>query len=436
MFLATSGGFPSNSRIKDASGLPWGVVAVPFMPNEEKNLESDENSDEGGDDDGVVWYDEQATRCGSCGGYAASICRATNYGWFCLLCSAACDGPSPRPAYGTDACAHDFPRIQVSAKNDSVGFLFLVDISGGIEFAELAHAAVSSCLDAVPPGSSVGIVAWDGTSMGAFDLRSSPTSTYLRFDATSIGKASAVALLRKSMIKVEGWNDAAGAALSCLAELAMGCENHAGDRADIPFDALSASVDALSVFSGGQLSLMLSSGAQVERLRDGDFRSLAARAAHEGVSADLFAISDEPAPSLLLVELTAGKVFMYRSVDVATLPRDLHAVTASRKAWGCMVRVRTSPEFRAVVADGLVHHPLIPCADHAGIWRMGSCSTGASVCFDLAFTSGSGFGSPDSAPPCTQLAISYWSSYLGEHRLRVITRRWDVTSSPASCCAI
>ena len=309
MFLSTSGAFPSNPRVKDGSNLPWGAIVVPFVKD-------------GSDSSGtrVVWYEEETSRCGSCGAYAASICRTTNFGWFCAICGSPHDTPSPRPEFGTSECAQDFCRRQEhsqsssNAKLKAVGYIFFVDLSSGsADFVELAHAAISCSPSAIAPGSSVGIVLWDGSHVGALDLRSSSTPSYLRFSPTAFSADESASLLRKSMMvvphdKAEGWDDPITNALGCLVDHVTSSSTRE-NRCKISLDALRAPVNALSLFAGGQISLMLSSSDVACSTQDEDVRSLAIGAAHEGISVDLFAVGREHVALYPLFELTSGRLF-------------------------------------------------------------------------------------------------------------------------------
>ncbi|CAI5496196.1 unnamed protein product [Closterium sp. Naga37s-1] len=104
------------------------------------------------------------------------------------------------------------------------------------------------------------------------------------------------------------------------------------------------------------------------------YRELAAAAVQAGVCVDL-------------VE-SGGTLFLYPSLDEATLPQDIYRMLCRPSAFGGVLRLRTSRELRAVRAYG----HFFPDAQYENLYHIIRCDPFDSYAFDLEFAGKAGFG--------------------------------------------
>jgi hypothetical protein len=72
-------------------------------------------------------------------------------------------------------------------------------------------------------------------------------------------------------------------------------------------------------------------------------------AVQAGVCVDIFAVTSEytDLASLKFLSIeSGGSLFLYSSTDDSTLPQDLYRMLSHPYAFACILRLRTSPEFR------------------------------------------------------------------------------------------
>ncbi|CAI6012254.1 unnamed protein product [Closterium sp. NIES-65] len=115
------------------------------------------------------------------------------------------------------------------------------------------------------------------------------------------------------------------------------------------------------------------------------YRELAAAAVQAGVCVDLFAV---PTSLRCLSVESGGTLFLYPSLDEATLPQDIYRMLCRPSAFGGVLRLRTSRELRAVRAYG----HFFPDAQYENLYHIIRCDPFDSYAFDLEFRGKAGFG--------------------------------------------
>ncbi|CAI5496509.1 unnamed protein product [Closterium sp. Naga37s-1] len=85
---------------------------------------------------------------------------------------------------------------------------------------------------------------------------------------------------------------------------------------------------------------------------------------------------------------SGGTLFLYPSLDEATLPQDIYRMLCRPSAFGGVLRLRTSRELRAVRAYG----HFFPDAQYENLYHIIRCDPFDSYAFDLEFAGKAGFG--------------------------------------------
>jgi hypothetical protein len=116
----------------------------------------------------------------------------------------------------------------------------------------------------------------------------------------------------------------------------------------------------------------------------------AANAAESGVCVDLFVITNEYTDLASLKYLSiesGGSLILYSNTDEATLPQDLYRMLSRPYAFGCVLRIRTSPEFKS--ARGYGHY--FPDPQYENVQHIICCDQYATYAFDFEFSNSNGF---------------------------------------------
>ncbi|GIL48469.1 hypothetical protein Vafri_4983 [Volvox africanus] len=137
------------------------------------------------------------------------------------------------------------------------------------------------------------------------------------------------------------------------------------------------------------------------------YEQVAAACASLGVCVDLFSVSSGALGLRYLAPLcssTGGGIYLYPSVDESAMPQDVYLRMSAPSASAGILRLRTSPHFKAVRHYGrFFPDPTIPDLHHI-------TATDPSDAFavDFDFASPSGFaGAATSLPPTLQVAFQY-----------------------------
>jgi len=137
---------------------------------------------------------------------------------------------------------------------------------------------------------------------------------------------------------------------------------------------------------------------------------------------DLFAITNEytdlTSLKVLSVE-SGGSLFLYSSTDESTLPQDIYKMLSRPYAFGCVMRLRTSSQFK--IADSYGH--FFPDPQYMHVQHINCCDSFATYSYDFEFEKDSQF-SRKSSPPIIQIAFKY----------TVLVHNGDISDLPNSGC--
>lgn len=182
-----------------------------------------------------------------------------------------------------------------------------------------------------------------------------------------------------------------------------------------PPPASAAPADAIAIELPGALAGGLSSAPgssfELDRRSRAFYEEAGMAASALGASIDLFV---HPASGFSGVEAlaplattTGGSVFVYPDATEGTVAQDVLLRLATRRAIGCMLRLRTSTEFRV----GRAYGHFVPDEELEDLHHIGACDPHASFAFDFEFATGDGFanrvGLGSVGSPCVQMAFAY-----------------------------
>ncbi len=164
---------PGDAAVKEAAGLPLGIVVTPF-----------EEIVFTGPPLAPAPLAKDLGRCGFCGAYVNPYVKFTcdrarvPRSWHCFVCSEENTSVTARyaeVATGTGSLAElkapalDFP-LSAEDEGGELVFLFVVDVAGASEeFVELVKNCLMAALESIPRGSQVGL-ATVAETVSVFDL--------------------------------------------------------------------------------------------------------------------------------------------------------------------------------------------------------------------------------------------------------------------------
>uniref|UniRef100_A0ACD5UB86 Uncharacterized protein n=1 Tax=Avena sativa TaxID=4498 RepID=A0ACD5UB86_AVESA len=431
--------FPSDAALLDSSGLPWGVAVTPFSPTDERGSPP-VTGEEG----------HLLPRCTSCFGYFSTHCSLHRWSWTCPICSEDNDLSADAAArYARDG-SHDPPELRSAfvdlllpgEEGDAVAmttpvYVAAIDLSSSEEFLELVKSALLAALEALSPGSLFGILTFS-SKIGLYDVQGPipivknvfiPPDT----DGTILVDLKDVMPFQSFLAPVDTCKDSIARALETIkpmsswemATTASEVQDHALHHTRGFGAALDALVNYLSVEYGTTFELGI--------------------AVQAGVCVDLFAITNEytdlTSLKVLSVE-SGGSLFLYSNPDESTLPQDIYKMLSRPYAFGCVLRLRTSSEFK--IADSYGH--FFPDPQYAHVQHINCCDSFASYTYDFEFEKDSQF-SRKSRPPILQIAFKYTtivhhgdtsddvsnsgsrSRFSLQRRLRVRTIQYNTTAN-------
>lgn len=135
------------------------------------------------------------------------------------------------------------------------------------------------------------------------------------------------------------------------------------------------------------------------------YKDLAAVAAQAGVCVDIFAVTNEYTDLASLKFLcidSGGSLFLYSNADDSTLPQDMYRMLSRPYAFGCVLRLRTSSEFKLGQSFG----HFFPDPQYEYVQHIICCDSFATFGYDFEFTNSDGF-SRHTEPPVVQIAFQY-----------------------------
>ncbi|XP_048557303.1 protein transport protein Sec24B-like [Triticum urartu] len=481
--------FPSDNALLESSGLPWGVAVTPFSSTDERGS-SPVTGDEG----------DLIPRCTSCFAYFSTLCSLHRWSWTCPICSEDNDLSADAAArYARDG-SHDPPELRSAfvdlllpgeegeaAAATTPVYVAAIDLSSSEEFLELVKSALLAALEALSPGSLFGILTFS-SKIGLYDVQGPITIVKNVFippdsDGTLHVDLKDVMPFCSFLAPVGTFKDRIAEALETIkpiaswerATTASQVQDHALHHTRGFGVAIDALVNYLSVENGTTFELarifaFLSGppnygAGQLDARSNGDhntgkvvdsnntllpeetsfYKNLAASAVQAGACVDLFAITNEytdlTSLKVLSVE-SGGSLFLYSNTDESTLPQDIYKMLKRPYAFGCVLRLRTSPEIK--IADSYGH--FFPDPQYMHVQHINCCDSFASYTYDFEFEKDSQFARK-SRPPILQIAFKYTmivhhgdtsddasnsgsrSKFSVQRRLRVRTIQYNTTAN-------
>ncbi|CAN6692112.1 unnamed protein product [Malus baccata var. baccata] len=136
------------------------------------------------------------------------------------------------------------------------------------------------------------------------------------------------------------------------------------------------------------------------------YKDLAAVAVQAGVCIDIFAVTNEYTDLASLKFLSVdsgGSLYLYLNTDDSTLPQDMYRMLSRPYAFGCVLRLRTSSEFKTGHSCG----HFFPDPQYENVQHIICCDSYATYAYDFEFEDTKGFAKHGSEPPIIQIAFQY-----------------------------
>ncbi|KAM7272639.1 hypothetical protein ACFE04_027302 [Oxalis oulophora] len=136
------------------------------------------------------------------------------------------------------------------------------------------------------------------------------------------------------------------------------------------------------------------------------YKDLAAVAVQSGVCVDIFAVTNEytDLASLKFLSIeSGGSLFLYTNTDDSTLPQDMYRMLSRPYAFNCVLRLRTSTEFK----QGHSFGHFFPDPQYENVQHIICCDSYATYAYDFDFANTFGFSRHPSEQPMIQIAFQY-----------------------------
>ncbi|RYR70571.1 hypothetical protein Ahy_A03g017040 isoform C [Arachis hypogaea] len=100
---------------------------------------------------------------------------------------------------------------------------------------------------------------------------------------------------------------------------------------------------------------------------------------------------------------SGGSLFLYTSTEDSTLPQDMYRMLSRPYAFGCVLRLRTSTEFK----PGNSYGHFFPDPQYENVQHIICCDSYATYAYDFVFENNVGFSRNKSDVPTIQIAFQY-----------------------------
>ncbi|OIW08495.1 hypothetical protein TanjilG_03171 [Lupinus angustifolius] len=448
---ATVSRFPIDTDAREGSGLLWGVTVNPFAAVDENGQSPAYGS--GGD---------LLPRCENCYAYFNTFCELEQWAWSCSLCGTL-NGLSSdaierysRP----QSCAEmmsSFVDLELPQEESVDGggamqacpvYVAAVDLSSSEEFLELTKSALLAALEALAPGSLFGLATFSH-KLGLYDVQGpipvvknvfippdaegtlpielEDVMPLLQFLAPVENCKERIASALETLRPTTSWErtTAAGQGLDGVLLSGRGfgvamealC-NYIGSEYGNTF-ALArvfAFLSGAPDYGAGQLDTRRYGEQYASKGEDADrallpeqtpfYKDLAAVAVQAGVCVDIFAVTNEytDLASLKFLSIeSGGSLFLYTSTEDSTLPQDIYRMLSRPYAFGCVLRMRTSTEFK----PGNSYGHFFPDPQYENVQHIICCDSYATYAYDFVFENNVGFSRTQSDVPTIQIAFQY-----------------------------
>ncbi|GAB4824695.1 Protein transport protein S23 D [Ancistrocladus abbreviatus] len=441
--------FPSDPDAQDSSGLPWGVTVTPFAGQDE-NGNPPAHGSEG----------HLLPRCENCWAYFNTYCELDQWAWTCSLCGTL-NGLSTQAItkYShPQSCAEmssSFIDLEMplegyeeEAMQARPVYVAAVDLSSSEEFLELTKSALLAALEALVPGALFGLATFSH-KLGLYDVQGPvPVVKHVFIPPDSDGtipiELEDVMPLLSFLAPVETCKDKIASALETLrpttswertTAAGQGLDgvllggrgfgpamealfNYLGSEYGSTF-ALArvfAFLSGAPDYGAGQLDTRRYGEQYASKGEDADrallpeqtpfYKELAAVAVQAGVCVDIFAVTNEytDLASLKFLSIeSGGSLFLYSSTDDSTLPQDMYRMLSRPYAFNCVLRLRTSTEFKL----GHSYGHFFPDPQYEYVQHIICCDAHATYAYDFEFEKVEGFSRHTSEAPVLQIAFQY-----------------------------
>ncbi|KAE9461393.1 hypothetical protein C3L33_06722, partial [Rhododendron williamsianum] len=437
---ATVGRFPIDSDALESSGVPWGVTLTPFAARDENG-----NPPLYGSDGHLL------PRCENCWAYYNTFCgEQEQWAWTCSLCGTLNGLPSeavsrysrPQSCPENTSSFVDLELPMEGNEEEAMQarpvYVAAVDLSSSEEFLELIKSALLAALEALGPGSLFGLATFSH-KIGLYDVQGPVPVVKNVFIPPDVDDT-----LPMELEDVETCKDRIASALEALRPtnswerttaagqgldgVLLGGRGF-GIAMDALFNYLSSeygSTFALARvfaflsgppdFGAGQLDTRRYGEQYASKGEDADrallpeqtpfYKDLAAVAVQAGVCVDLFAVTNEytDLASLKFLSIeSGGSLFLYSNTDDSTLPQDMYRMLSRPYAFNCILRLRTSSEFKT----GHSYGHFFPDPQYENVQHIICCDSYATYAYDFDFANNVGFSRHTSEPPMLQIAFQY-----------------------------
>lgn len=448
----TVGKSPADVKMQDGSGVVWGATVTPFAERDEKGIAP------------LILPSEAChalPRCDNCWAYLSSLCEIEHYSWRCALCDSfnslsdahtlRYSSPQTCPELSSSFIDMEIPEDEPAVKDEFQGqpvFVAAVDLSASEEFLELIKSALLAALEALEPGVLFGLATFSH-KIGLYDIQGPVPVVKNVIIPPELDGHIPVDLedampLRSFLAPVEHNKDNIAAALETLKPTSswerttaagQGIEgvtmggrgfgvamdailNYLGAEHGVTFAIarVFAFLSGPPDYGAGQLDTRRYGEQYASKGEDADkallpeqipfYKDLAGLAVQAGVCVDIFAVTDEytDLASLKFLSIdSGGSLFLYANTDDATLPQDLYRMLSRPYAFGCIFKLRTSPEFKPSRAYG----HFFPDPQYESVQHLICCDVHATYAYDFEFTSVSGFDRTRESSPSLQMAFQY-----------------------------
>ncbi|KAL4011437.1 hypothetical protein IC575_028496 [Cucumis melo] len=446
---ATVSRFPIDADAQENSGLPWGVSVTPFASKDENGRPPAYGSDA-----------HLLPRCEHCWAYFNSYCDLEHWAWTCALCGTL-NGLSSKAIArfsNPESCPEMMSSfIDLELPDEGSGgeamqsrpvYVAAIDLSSSEEFLELTKSALLAALEALGPGSLFGLATFSH-KLGLYDVQGPIPVVKNVFIPPDTEGALPIELedvmpLLQFLAPVETCKDRIEAALETLRPttswerttaagqgidgILMGGRgfgvameallNYLGSEYGNIF-ALARIFAFLSGppdYGAGQLDTRRYGEQYASKGEDADrallpeqtpfYKELAAVAVQAGVCVDIFAVTNEytDLASLKFLSIeSGGSLCFYPSTDDSTLPQDMYRMLSRPYAFGCVLRLRTSTEFK----PGRSYGHFFPDPQYENVQHIICCDSYATYAYDFEFANNVGFSRHAPGFPIVQIAFQY-----------------------------
>ncbi|TYJ20645.1 hypothetical protein E1A91_A08G009900v1 [Gossypium mustelinum] len=447
---ATVTRFPIDSDAQEACGIPWGLTVTPFAAKDENGQAPVYGSD-----------GHLLPRCENCYAYFNTYCELDQWAWNCSLCgtlnglSSEAIARYSRP----QSCAEmmsSFVDLEFPLEGSEEEILHArpvyvaaVDLSSSEEFLELTKSALQAALEALAPESLFGLATFSH-KLGLYDVQGPipvVKNVFIPQDAegTLPIELEDVMPLLQFLAPVDTCKDRITSALEILRPTTSWERTPPGTGQELDGVLMGGrgfgmAMEALCNYLGseygntfalarvfaflsgppdhgpGQLDTRRYGEQYASKGEDADrallpeqtpfYKDLAAVAVQAGVCVDIFAVTNEytDLASLKFLSIeSGGSLFLYSNTDDSTLPQDMYRMLSRPYAFNCVLRLRTSTEFK----PGHSYGHFFPDPQYENVQHIICCDSYATYAYDFEFANNVGFSRHSSEQPMVQIAFQY-----------------------------